>query len=224
MKQPTSIYKLRSVKKRSASSRNWLLRQLNDPYVQQARQQGYRSRAAFKLVEIQEKFKLLKRGQHVLDLGAAPGGWSQVLGERVTPGLVIGVDCQAIDPIPGVTLIQGDLTDAQTWEQIRAVHATRWDGIVSDMAPAACGIASVDHLRITELLELAWDQSKQHLKWGGFFIAKTLRSGAEPALLSILKQHFSSIHHFKPSSSRQDSKEMYLVARGFRESIGEERK
>jgi 23S rRNA (uridine2552-2'-O)-methyltransferase len=210
------IRALRSSKKRTDSSRSWLIRQLNDPYVQKAREAGYRSRAAFKLLEIQEKFKLLKKGHRYLDLGAAPGGWCQVLAAHTFPEHVVGVDLQAMDPILGVTLVQGDLTEESMLHSLAAVSPGGWDGILSDMAAPACGIPSVDHLRIMGLLEIVLDFAQHQLKAGGFFIAKTLRGGVDQSLLQCVKQRFASVAHFKPASSRAASREMYLVARGFR--------
>ena len=208
-------------KERTASSRRWLERQLNDPYVRQAKEKGYRSRAAFKLLEIDNKFRLLSKGKRVIDLGAAPGGWSQVAVERVKGGLVIGVDIQEISPIPGACLIKADFTETKTVDEILALFSGKVDVILSDMAAPACGIPKVDHVRIMNLIELAFDFSKDVLEPGGSFVAKVLRGGTEAYLLTQLKQVFTKVIHFKPPSSRKDSAEMFVVATGFKGIIAD---
>ena len=221
MKKTVGRVTLKSKKKRTQSSRDWLLRQLNDPFVKKAKAEGYRSRAAFKLLEIQEKYKILKSGQTVIDLGAAPGGWTQVIAEKIsTKGKVIALDLQDITPFntPHVLVIKGDFEDEIVQQEL-AKHMDFADVIVSDMAAAACGIPAVDHLRIGNLLEASMRFSIKHLVKGGAFVAKVLRGGTETQLLNELKQHFSNVAHFKPNSSRQDSAEMYVVAKGFKGGI-----
>ena len=218
MRNPVGRVILKSKKKRTQSSRDWLLRQLNDPFVRKAKQEGYRSRAAFKFIEIDEKYKILKSGQTVIDLGAAPGGWTQVIADKVShKGKVIALDLQDIDPFsnPNVLIIKGDFEDEAIQQQL-SQHIELADVIVSDMAAAACGILAVDHIRIFNLLEASLNFSINHLAKNGSFIAKVLRGGTEGELLKQLKVHFSKVVHFKPDSSRQDSAEMYVVAKGFK--------
>jgi 23S rRNA (uridine2552-2'-O)-methyltransferase len=220
-KNPVGRVILKSKKKRTQSSRDWLLRQLNDPFVRKAKQEGYRSRAAFKFIEINEKYKIVRSGQTVIDLGAAPGGWAQVIAEKVGPkGRVIALDLQDIEVFsnPNVLIIKGDFEDELVQSQL-AEHIELADVIVSDMAAAACGIPSVDHIRILNLLEAALNFSLTHLAKNGAFVAKVLRGGTEGELLKQLKLHFSKVVHFKPDSSRQDSAEMYVVAKGFKGNL-----
>jgi 23S rRNA (uridine2552-2'-O)-methyltransferase len=214
--------KVKTNKKRTESSRRWLERQLNDPFVHLAREKGYYSRAAFKLIEINDKYKILKPGTKVIDLGAAPGGWTQVIVEKVKPehhasGKVIGVDLNPISPIPLATLIVGDFTHSSTQEQLLEILGDKADVIVSDMAAPACGMTDVDHLRIMGLVEEAFIFAKDVLKPGGHFVAKVLRGGTETNLLKELKQDFAKVVHFKPKSSRQDSAEMYVICLNFRQ-------
>ena len=223
MKKTVGRVTLKSRKKRTQSSRDWLIRQLNDPFVQKAKQAGYRSRAAFKLLEIDEKYKILKPGSRVIDLGAAPGGWTQVIAKKVLPkGVVIALDLQDILPFPEqVTIIKGDFEEESVRQQL-SEHIAEADVVVSDMAAAACGIPAVDHLRIGNLLGAAINFATNHLTVGGSFVAKVLMGGTEAELLKLLKSHFSQVNHFKPDSSRKDSAEMYVVAKGFKgKKIGE---
>ncbi len=217
MKKTVGRVSLKSRKKRTQSSRDWLLRQLNDPFVQKAKLEGYRSRAAFKLLEIDEKYKILKPGYRVIDLGAAPGGWTQIIAKKVLPkGVVVALDLQDIVPFSEtVTIIKGDFEEDIVQHQL-AEYMAEADVIVSDMAAAACGIPAVDHLRIGNLLEAAINFSTKHLTKGGSFVAKVLMGGTEAELLKLLKLHFSQVFHFKPNSSRKDSAEMYVVAKGFK--------
>ncbi|MCE2715748.1 MAG: RlmE family RNA methyltransferase [Pseudomonadota bacterium] len=218
MKNPVGRVTLKSKKKRTQSSRNWLLRQLNDPFVQQAKKTGYRSRAAFKLIEIDQKYKILKSGQIVIDLGAAPGGWTQVIAEKIkNHGKVIALDLQDIESFnnSNVVILKGDFEEESIQQELTK-HITEADVIVSDMAAATCGIPAVDHLRILNLLEAALNFTLSHLKKNGAFVAKVLRGGTEGELLKKLKTHFTKVVHFKPESSRQDSAEMYVVAMGFK--------
>ena len=209
--------RLRTAKKRSPQSQRWLERQLNDPYVAAARAAGYRSRAAFKLVELDEKFHLLKPGARVVDLGCAPGGWIQValrkLGER---GAVVGLDLLPVDPIAGATILQGDFQDAEVEQRVEAELGGRADLVLSDMAPNTTGHAATDHLRIMGLAELALDFALRVLAPGGAFAAKVFQGGSEKAFLDTLKARFAQVRHAKPPASRKDSAELYVVATGFR--------
>jgi len=209
--------RLRTAKKRSPQSQRWLERQLNDPYVAAARAAGYRSRAAFKLVELDEKFHLLQPGARVVDLGCAPGGWIQValrkLGER---GAVVGLDLLPVDPIAGATILQGDFQDAEVERSVEAELGGRADLVLSDMAPNTTGHAATDHLRIMGLAELALDFALRVLAPGGGFVAKVFQGGSEKVFLETLKARFATVRHAKPPASRKDSSELYVVATGFR--------
>lgn len=205
---------LKSQKKRTVSSRNWLLRQINDPYVQKAQMDGYRSRAAYKLLQIHQKFKIFTPHGAVVDLGAAPGGWLQVARAH-TKGVVMGIDLQAIEALNEVTIIQGDFLEMAD-ECARHLPEGGAHLILSDMAAATCGIEQVDHLRIMGLLEATVDFAEQHLAQGGKLVGKVLRGGTEGQLLKRLKMLFGKVHHFKPDASRSGSSELYVVAEGFR--------
>jgi 23S rRNA (uridine2552-2'-O)-methyltransferase len=203
------------------SSRQWLTRQLNDPYVHEAKRRGYRSRAAFKLIEIDDKARLLKPGQRVVDLGAAPGGWTQVAVERVRAGragggTVVAIDKQPMDPLPGATVLAGDMTDPDNDARVLAALGGPADVVLSDMSPATVGHAQTDHLRIVALVEAAADFALRHLAPGGAFVAKVFEGGTEQTLLLRLKKRFAGIRHVKPPASRKESAEIYLVATGFR--------
>ena len=206
--------------KRTVASARWLERQLNDPYVAQARREGYRSRAAYKLLEIDDKYKMLKRGERIVDLGAAPGGWSQVAAERVGAhggrGRVLAIDLLALDPIDGVEFRQMDFHDRKAPDQLREWLGGLADGVLSDMAANATGHRKTDQLRIIGLVELAADFASEVLAPGGFFLAKVLQGGAEGELLARLKRDFATVRHVKPKASRADSAELYLLATGFR--------
>ncbi len=211
------VTRLDSNKKRTSSSRQWLLRQLNDPFVAQAQKEGYRSRAAFKLIEIDDKFHILKPGACVVDLGAAPGGWSQVCTQRLGPnGVIVGLDLQEIKPLTGVAFLQGDFTDDEVLETLLSRTHKKVDAVLSDMAAPACGMQQVDHTRIMLLLEQVLDFCHKALAPGGAMVAKVLRGGTEHNLLKILKKDFAKVAHFKPKSSRQESAEMFVVCLGFR--------
>ena len=214
----TEKKRIKHAKKRSASSRQWLLRHINDPFVQQAQQQGLRSRGAFKLQQIQDKFKLIKPGACVVDIGCAPGGWSQVAQPWVgRNGTIVGVDLLEIAPLPHVQFIQGDFTAADCQHRIiEALNGQPLSVLLSDMAPNTCGIAAVDHLRIMALLEEIVAFACQHLAPNGCLVAKFFQGGTEKQLLAQLKQRFAKIAHFKPQASRSASTELYLVAQGFR--------
>lgn len=202
---------------RTVSSRRWLERQLNDPYVARARREGYRSRAAFKLVEIDDKMRILKPGARAIDLGAAPGGWSQVAAQRVgARGRVVAIDVLAMESIAGVEFAQLDFLDASAPDIIKAMLGGSADVVLSDMAANATGHAHTDHLKIIALVEAAADFARDVLAPGGAFLAKVLQGGTESALLASLKRDYKSVKHLKPPASRADSAELYLLAAGFR--------
>ncbi len=209
--------RLKTAKGRSSGSQRWLERQLNDPYVAAAKARGLRSRAAFKLEEMDAKFRLLKPGARVVDLGAAPGGWTQVavakVGER---GRVVGLDLLPVDPVPGATLLQGDFQDQAAERAVEAELGGRADLVLSDMAPNTTGHTGTDHLRIMALAELALDFALRVLAPGGAFVAKVFQGGSEKAFLDTLKGRFATVRHAKPPSSRKDSAELYVVATGFK--------
>ncbi|HET9902505.1 MAG TPA: RlmE family RNA methyltransferase [Xanthobacteraceae bacterium] len=205
---------------RTASSRQWLERQLNDPYVARAKTEGYRSRAAFKLIEIDDKFRFLRPGRTVVDLGAAPGGWSQVAARRVEAaagrGRVIAVDVLDMEPIAGVSFLRLDFLDPQAPEVLREKIGGPADVVLSDMAANATGHKRTDHLRTMALVEAAADFARAVLAPGGAFLAKVLQGGTEQQLLAQLKREFETVRHVKPAASRPDSAELYLLAMGFR--------
>lgn len=205
---------LRTARGRSTASQRWLARQLNDPYVRAAKQAGWRSRAAFKLIELDDRFHLLRRGSRVLDLGAAPGGWTQVAAAR--GARVVGLDLLAMDPVPGAVLIQGDFQDAAALTPLREALGGEADLVLSDMAPNATGHAATDHLRIVALAELALDFAAEILADGGAFVAKVFQGGSERAMMQRLRRHFATVRHAKPPASRKESSELYVVAQGFR--------
>ncbi|HTR18226.1 MAG TPA: RlmE family RNA methyltransferase [Acetobacteraceae bacterium] len=206
---------LRTARGRSTAQQLWLRRQLNDPYVAAARQQGWRSRAAFKLIELDDRFHLLNRGARVLDLGAAPGGWTQVAVKRGAAS-VLGVDLLRMDPIPGATLMQGDFTDPDMPARLIEALGGPADVVLSDMAPNTTGHAATDHLRIIGLAEMALDFALQVLAPGGVFVAKVFQGGSERQMLEPMKKHFAVVRHAKPPASRKESSELYVVATGFR--------
>lgn len=208
--------RVKTAKRRSVSSKLWLERQLNDPYVRAAKSEGYRSRAAYKLAEMNEKHRFLKRGGTAVDLGAAPGGWTQVLVERLGEGKVVGVDIQEMDPIPGAQLLHLDFMDAKAPEIIKEALSGPVDTVVSDMAAPATGHRDTDHMRVMALCETALDFAIEILKPGGTFLCKVLRGGTERDLLETLKKRFTKVLHIKPPASRADSAEMYVLAIGFR--------
>lgn len=211
--------RVKSAKGRTVSSTRWLERQLNDPYVIAAKEKGYRSRSAFKLLELEERFSFLKRGATVLDLGAAPGGWCQVTRERIGPkGKVFGIDLQEIDPIPGAELMVLDFMADDAVEQLHAFVGGPVDVVLSDMAAASTGHKNTDHMRIMALCEAALEFAYGVLTPGGAFCAKVLQGGTEHQLLAEMKQHFKTVRHAKPSASRADSSEMYVLATGFKGS------
>ncbi len=212
--------RLKKARSLSSSSQKWLQRQLNDPYVARAKREGWRSRAAFKLLEIDDRLKLLKPGARVVDLGAAPGGWSQIAAQRVKSeqgqGRVVAIDLLEMEPIPGVDFAQLDFLLEEAPAQLIAMLGGPADMVMSDMAANTTGHRPTDHLRIVGLVELAIDFARQVLAPGGSFIAKVFQGGTEGALLAELKRDFATVRHIKPQASRADSAELYVVATGFR--------
>jgi 23S rRNA (uridine2552-2'-O)-methyltransferase len=211
--------RVRKARGLTTSSRRWLERQINDPYVHAAKAKGYRSRAAFKLIELDDRFGLLKRGGRVLDLGAAPGGWSQIAAQRVgQSGRVVGIDILDIEPLDGVTLLKGDMLAAETPEILRDALGGPADLVMTDMAAPTTGHRATDHLRTGALLEAALDMAEEVLRPGGAFVGKAFQGGATNDLLLRLKRNFAAVKHVKPPASRSESVELYLVALGFRGS------
>jgi 23S rRNA (uridine2552-2'-O)-methyltransferase len=210
--------RVKSSAKRSVSSKRWLDRQLNDPYVAAAQRAGWRSRAAFKLIALDERFKLLKKGALVLDLGAAPGGWTQVALSRGA-SRVVGIDLLAMNPVPGAVLIEGDFMEGGMAARLEAALGGKPGVVLSDMAPNTTGHAATDHLRIMALAELAAGFALDVLAPGGSFVAKVFQGGSEAGMLTMLKRHFVAVKHAKPPASRKDSSELYVVAMGFRGEI-----
>jgi len=212
-----SHVRVRTAKGRKLSSKRWLERQLNDTYVAEAKRLGYRSRAAFKLAQIDDKYRFLKPGGRVVDLGAAPGGWVQVALQRVgRNGRVVGIDLQEIEPIPGADLLQGDFLDEAAPGRLTAVLNGPADVVLSDMAAPSTGHPATDHLRIMALAEAALEFALQLLAPGGAFVAKVLQGGSERSLLETMQRNFARVAHVKPPASRKDSAELYVVATGFR--------
>jgi 23S rRNA (uridine2552-2'-O)-methyltransferase len=210
-----------TAKGRSVSSKLWLERQLNDPYVAEARDRGFRSRSAFKLAEIDDKARFLNPGAVVVDLGAAPGGWSQVAAERVRAGegrgRVIALDRNAMDPLPGVSVLKRDFLEPEAVDELRAALAKdKADAVISDMAAPATGHRQTDHLKIMALCDAALDFAKEVLKPGGTFLCKVLRGGTERELLEAMKRDFAMVRHIKPKASRTDSAELFVLATGFK--------
>lgn len=212
--------RVKTARKRSLSSALWLSRQLNDPYVTRAKAEGYRSRAAFKLLEIDDRYRLLKPGGRVIDLGSAPGGWSQVASQRVRAaegqGRIVAVDLLEMEPVPGVEFSVMDFNDEDAPSRIKAMMGGQVDGVLSDMAANSTGHKKTDQLRIMGLVELALEFSREVLAPRGFFLAKVLQGGTDAALLATLKRDFTTVRHVKPSASRADLSELYVLATGFR--------
>lgn len=215
--------KVKTAKKRTSASTRWLERQLNDPYVAEAKRQGWRSRAAFKLIEIDDKHRILKPGTTVIDLGAAPGGWAQVAAKRVRSSdaepIIVGIDKLPMDVIPGVVLLEDDFTENNAPDRVLAAMKGRPVNVVlSDMAAETTGHRKTDHLRTTYLFELAADFAYRNLAPGGAFLAKVFRGGTEADALRDLKAAFETVQHVKPPASRKESPELYMLAKGFRQS------
>jgi len=208
--------RVKTAKGRTTSSQRWLQRQLNDPYVAEAKKRGYRSRAAFKLLQLDDQLRFLKAGARVVDLGAAPGGWTQVAVERAKGGVVVGIDVTPVEAIAGATVLAKDFYDDDAPDALKALLGGPADVVMSDMAAPATGEPQVDHLRIMALAEAAHDFARQVLKPGGAFVSKVLQGGTERTLLDRLKRDFAKVRHVKPAASRADSAEMYVVGTGFR--------
>jgi 23S rRNA (uridine2552-2'-O)-methyltransferase len=209
--------RVRTAKKRSSSSTQWLQRQLNDPYVAEAKRRGYRSRAAFKLEQLDDRFRFLKPGARVVDLGCAPGGWLQVACARVgAKGALVGIDCLPTGPVPGAAILELDFLDPAAPERLKAALGGAADVVLSDMAAPTTGHAATDHLRIVALAEAAFAFAEEVLAPGGTFVAKVFQGGTEGVLLAALKRRFATVRHAKPAASRAQSAETYVVAQGFR--------
>jgi 23S rRNA (uridine2552-2'-O)-methyltransferase len=208
--------RLRTAKRRTASSARWLTRQLNDPYVKKAKAEGLRSRAAYKLIELDERFGLLKGVTRAVDLGIAPGGWSQVLRQRSPKAKVVGIDLLPTDPIEGVTIFQMDFMADEAPGLLEAALEGPPDLVLSDMAANTVGHKQTDHLRTMGLVETAADFAIATLAPGGAFVAKVLAGGTDASLLALLKRHFTAVKHAKPPASRKDSSEWYVIAQGFK--------
>ena len=210
--------RVKKTKQRTTSSARWLQRQLNDPYVHEAQRLGYRARSAFKLIELDDKLKFIKKGCTVIDLGAAPGGWSQIALQRGA-GKVIGLDLLPIEPLPGVTFLQMDFMNDDAPEALIMLMGSGADVVLSDMAPNTMGHKQTDHLRIIALVEAAYEFATQVLKPGGTFVSKIFQGGAQGELLKMMKADFEVVKHVKPDSSRKESAEQYVVATGFRRKV-----
>ena len=212
--------RLKTARKRTLSSQKWLERQLNDPYVARAKREGYRSRAAYKLIEIDQKYKVLRPGQRIVDLGAAPGGWSQVAARKIGldegRGRIVAIDLLPIEPLAGVDFLELDFLDEKAPEILISRLGGEADLVMSDMAANTTGHKKTDHLRIMGLAETAADFARQVLAPGGAFLAKVFQGGTEGSLLTALKQDFAQVRHVKPAASRADSAELYVLATGFR--------
>ena len=208
--------RVKTAKKRTASSTKWLARQLNDPYVKQAKADGYRSRAAYKLVELDEKFALLRGVQRVVDLGIAPGGWSQVVRLKAPKAKVVGIDLLPTEPLDGVTIFEMDFMADEAPSALEAALDGAPDLVLSDMAANTVGHKQTDHLRTMGLVETATDFAIATLAPGGSFVAKVLAGGTDAALLGLLKRHFTAVKHAKPPASRKGSSEWYVIAQGFK--------
>lgn len=208
--------RVKTARKRTTSSTRWLQRQLNDPYVAAAKRAGYRSRAAYKLLEMDDKFHMLRKGARVLDLGAAPGGWTQVSVARAGAGNVLAVDINEMEPVAGAEFLQLDFLEPDAPDQIRTALGGAADLVLSDMASPATGHKMTDHARVMALCEAAFDFACVVLAPGGGFLAKVLQGGTEAKLLARMKRTFTRVQHVKPKASRADSKEIYVLAQGFR--------
>ena len=208
--------RLKTAKKRTASSARWLTRQINDPYVKRAKDEGYRSRAAYKLAELDDRFALLKGVKAVVDLGIAPGGWAQIVAQRAPGAAIVGMDLLPVDPLPGVTLFQMDFMADEAPGVLTEALGRAPDLVLSDMAANTVGHKQTDHLRTMGLVEAAADFAIHALAPGGGFVAKVLAGGTDPVLLTLLKRHFAQVKHAKPPASRKGSSEWYVIAQGFK--------
>ena len=211
---------LNPTRKKHKFVKAWMQEHVNDPYVQEAQRRGYRSRAAFKLIELDDKYALLKKVRRVVDLGVAPGGWSQVVRARAAEARVVGIDLLPTDPLPGVTLFQMDFMDDAAPALLAEALGGAPDLVLSDMAANTTGHKGTDHLRTMGLVECAAHFAIEHLAPGGAFVAKVLAGGTDTALLALLKAHFTVVKHAKPPASRKDSSEWYVIAQGFKGAAG----
>ncbi|UUR06782.1 RlmE family RNA methyltransferase [Sphingomonas glaciei] len=208
--------RVKTAKGRKVGSTKWLQRQLNDPYVKKAKAEGYRSRAAYKLIELDEKFKFLRGSKAVVDLGIAPGGWSQVVRKKCPAAAVVGIDFLEVTPLDGVTILHMDFTDEDADARLKEALGGEADIVLSDMAANTVGHPQTDHLRTMGLVELGLEFAKDVLKPGGAYVAKVLAGGTDHQLLAELKKYFTTVKHAKPPASRKDSSEWYVVAQGFK--------
>ena len=208
--------RVRTAKGRKDSSTRWLERQLNDPYVKRAKAENYRSRAAYKLLELDERFGLLKGASAVVDLGIAPGGWSQVVRRRSPKASVVGIDLLPTDPIDGVEILQMDFMDEDAPQRLKEALGGPADIVLSDMAANTVGHQQTDHLRTMALVEAGLEFATEVLRPGGAYVAKVLAGGADNQLVAEMKRHFTAVKHAKPPASRKDSSEWYVVAQGFK--------
>ena len=213
--------RIRTAKGRKPSSTRWLERQLNDPYVRRAKAENYRSRAAFKLIELDERFGLLKGAKAVVDLGITPGGWSQVVRRKVPQGRVVGIDLLPTDPIDGVTILQMDFMDETAPDRLKEALGGEADLVLSDMAANTVGHQQTDHLRTMALVEAGLLFATEVLRPGGAYVAKVLAGGADNQLVAEMKRHFTTVKHAKPPASRKDSSEWYVIAQGFKGQDGD---
>jgi len=214
------VKRLKTAKGRKPSSTRWLERQLNDPYVKRAKAENYRSRAAFKLLELDERFGLLKGAKAVVDLGIAPGGWSQVVRRKVPQGRVVGIDLLPTDPIDGVAILQMDFMDETAPDRLKEALGSEADLVLSDMAANTVGHQQTDHLRTMALVEAGLLFATEVLRPGGAYVAKVLAGGADNQLVAEMKRHFTTVKHAKPPASRKDSSEWYVIAQGFKGPTG----
>lgn len=208
--------RVRTAKGRKVGSTRWIERQLNDPYVKRAKAEGYRSRAAYKLIELDERFGLLKGVERVIDLGVAPGGWAQVVRQKAPKAVVVGIDLLPADPIEGVTLLQMDFLDEAAPDRLREALGGPADLVLSDMAANTVGHPQTDHLRTMALVEAGLEFAGEVLRPGGAYVAKVLAGGADAALVAELKRRFAAVKHAKPPASRKGSSEWYVIAQGFK--------
>lgn len=218
MRPPTGRERRKRVKNaasRTQSSTTWLDRHINDPYVHEAKKQGLRSRAAFKLMEMDKRLKLIRKGMRIVDLGSAPGGWSQYVG-TLEAGKVVAIDILDMEPLPGVDFIRMDFTENDAPDKLKEMLGGQADLVLSDLSPNTSGHKRTDHLRMMGLVEMAWQFASEVLAPKGIFVAKVFQGGTEGDLLSLIKPHFTTIKHIKPPSSRAESSEVYLVAQGFK--------
>ncbi|HEX8419559.1 MAG TPA: RlmE family RNA methyltransferase [Sphingomonas sp.] len=209
-----------TARKRTAQSTRWLERQLNDPYVKRAKAEGYRSRAAYKLIELDERFAFLRGAKRVIDLGIAPGGWSQVVKKRLPAATVVGIDLLPVDPLDGVTILELDFMADEAPDKLREALGGAADLVLSDMAANTVGHTQTDHLRTMGLVEAAVEFACEVLRPGGAFVAKVLAGGADSDLVAVLKRNFTAVKHAKPPASRKGSSEWYVVAQGFKGRSG----